>query len=86
MLGTLRKKAACLKEGTYRTVAAKGRLLAFERTDTTGRLLCICNAGMDEITCDLPHEWHPAEVLLGNTPQGNKLTLDAISCTVLYLQ
>jgi glycosidase len=86
MLGALRKKATCLKEGTYRTVAAKGRLLAFERTDTTGHLLCICNAGMDEITCDLPHEWHPAEVLLGNTPQGSKLTLDAISCTVLYLQ
>ncbi len=85
-LGTLRKKAACLKEGTYRTVAVKGALLSFERTGTDDRLLCICNAGDAPVTCNLPHEWHHAQVLLGNHPAHGKLTLDGVSCTILYLQ
>lgn len=85
-LGALRSEVSCLREGAYRTMATESQLLAFERVDEEDRLLCICNAGMNNCTWTLPAGWGKARAVIGKKPRKGVVSLDPISCTILVVK
>ena len=53
-LGKLRKTSPALRKGELRGLTGRGSLLQFERRWAEERVLCLCNAGSEEVAADLP--------------------------------
>lgn len=79
-LGEMRKKAAPLKEGSFKAIRTQGDIVCFTRKDRNGTLLCAVNKG-DAITgISLPDAFADAAPILGDgTIQNGNLILPPLS-------
>ncbi len=67
-LGRLRAACACLREGEFVPVRAKGDTLAYLRRDEVNRFSVRFNRGTASQKLHLGEEWRQAEVLAGSAP------------------
>jgi alpha-glucosidase len=66
-----RKEQEALRSGVFRPVEAPRPVLAFERGDGEGRLLCVFNLGGAEVEWPIPHGWRIMESV--GAPAGRTL-------------
>ncbi len=83
-LGEIRRSSPVLREGAFRVVAVHEGLVAYQRQDETGALLCAVNRTEREIALPLPEGWMSAKALLGGGKTRNGLLiLPPLSCQIL---
>ncbi|MFU0831934.1 MAG: Glycoside hydrolase family 13 protein [Oscillospiraceae bacterium] len=81
MLGNLRAKCACLKDGDLIPVAAFGDVLAYVRSGSSDALLCAVNRAPEDREIVVPPEWSTAQMFLGNAPNARGvLSLPPYGC------
>ena len=86
MLGRLRARCSCLREGEFVPVRAKGDTLAYLRRDDDETLLCAFNRGTEPQELHLGEEWRQAEVLAGSAPDAEgTIALPPLGCNALLL-
>jgi len=83
MLGEMRKKTECLKDGEYYTVSEMLGCLAFVRKNTDEEIMVIVNRNEHSIDYYLPWDWHNSKVIFGSEMQGNKAVVDALGAIIL---
>ena len=87
MLGRLRARCSCLREGQFFPVKAEGDGMAYLRRGEKDILLCAFNRGASPLTMQLDDEWRQAEPLVGAAPDAEGvLTVPPTGCAALFLQ
>ncbi len=87
MLGRLRTRCDCLREGEFLPVKADGDGMAYLRKGEKDALLCAFNRGSIPLKLRLDVEWLEAKPLIGDAPDmGGVLTVPPVSCSALFLQ
>ncbi len=85
-LGNIRANCSAFKEGSFIPVFTGLGELAFIREDEKEKILIAVNRYDGEITIDIPSEFSAAEILFGNTPQNDKLTLSPQGFAILKIK
>lgn len=85
-LGAMRTNTKVFKDGVYSTYKAELGLYSFIRESESEEVLVTVNRWYKEDIMVLPERFKNAKVLFGKAPDGNLLTLDGISFSVLLIQ
>lgn len=86
MLGRVRARCSCLREGAFVPVSAQGDVLAYSRRDDAETLLCAFNRGTVPRKLHIGEEWEQAEPLVGPAPDAEgTVTLSPLGCNALLL-
>lgn len=84
-LGNIRRNNDCFKGGKFIPIYANMGHIAYIRESLNGKnaLLIAVNRWCDDEYIDLPNDFFNAEVLMGNTPEGNKLKISKENICIL---
>ncbi len=86
VLGRLRARCACLRDGEFLPVKADGDGMAYIRKGEGDALFCAFNRGASPLTLHLADEWRSSEPLVGTLPDaGGALTVPPFGCGALLL-
>ena len=84
-LGTLRKENAVFKSGEFFPVLSGLGSMAYTRKSGDSEILIATNRWCNADTIEIPERFKYGEVLYGNKPNGNTLTLDAYDFAIIRI-
>ena len=82
MLGEMRKNSNAFK-GDLRCIHAGLGLLCYEREYENEKILVAVNRWQEDDILEIPNEWQGAELVFGEIPIENKLTIRAKDFVIL---
>ena len=88
-LAKFRRGSSCFNDGEFNDAFCKNSIMSYIRYDKECKVLCVFNAGYEDIAVPVPFEFSEGELILAThddmKAENNSLTMPALSCAFIKI-